>query len=275
MISTRIHAALLAALMAAVLAACAPTATRGIHHAEARADYDPLQPMNRKVFWFNDKLNVYVLEPITKGWNHVASKPVQRSVSNFFTNLRSPIVVVNDLLQGKVKNGASDVGRFAVNTTIGVLGFFDRATPLGLEQHVEDFGQTLGWWGVPAGPYLVIPIIGPSNPRDGVGLFADSAASVLPWFVQWEILFGVRAAEIVNTRALLLQEIDEAKQASFDYYVFVRNAYLQRRNALVNDSVGGTNLDQEELYHPEMGGGGDELYHPEDTPSEDQGGSAP
>ena len=128
---------------------------------------------------------------------------------------------------------------------------------------------------LPAGPYLVIPIIGPSNPRDGVGLFADSAASVLPWFVQWEILFGVRAAEIVNTRALLLQEIDEAKQASFDYYVFVRNAYLQRRNALVNDSVGGTNLDQEELYHPEMGGGGDELYHPEDTPSEDQGGSAP
>ena len=111
--------------------------------------------MNRKVFWFNDRLDVYVLEPVAKGWNHVASKPVQRSVSNFFTNLRSPIVVVNDLLQGKVKNGASDVGRFAVNTTIGVLGFFDRATPLGLEQHVEDFGQTLGWWGVPAGPYLV------------------------------------------------------------------------------------------------------------------------
>jgi phospholipid-binding lipoprotein MlaA len=275
MISTRIRAALLVAVLATGLAACAPPAARGIRYAQARSNYDPLQPMNRKVFWFNDKVDVYVLEPVAKGWNRVAPKPVQRSVSNFFTNLRSPIVVVNDVLQGKVKNGASDVGRFAVNTTVGVLGFFDYATRLGLEQHVEDFGQTLGWWGLPPGPYLVIPIIGPSNPREAVGLIGDSAASVLPWFVQWEILLGARAVDLVNTRALLLQQVDEAKRASFDYYVFVRNAYLQRRNALVNDSVGGTNLDQEELYHPEIDGTGEELYHPEDATSDEREGAKP
>ena len=144
----------------------------------------------------------------------MAPKRVQRSVSNFFTNLRSPIVIVNDVLQGKMKNGATDVGRFAVNTTIGVVGLFDRATPLGLERHVEDFGQTLGWWGLPPGPYLVIPLIGPSNPRDVVGMMGDSAASVLPWFVRWEILLGVRAGELVNTRALLLQRICNAETRS-------------------------------------------------------------
>jgi len=275
MISTRIHAALLAALMAAGLAACAPPAARGIHRVEARADYDPLQPMNRKVFWFNDKLDVYVLVPVAKGWDKIAPKSVERSVSNFFTNLRSPIVIVNDLFQGKLKNGASDTGRFVVNTTIGILGFFDRATPFGLEQHVEDFGQTLGWWGLPPGPYLVIPIIGPSNPRDGVGLIADSFTNGLSWFVPWYILIGVRSAEVVNTRAVLLEPIDEAKRASFDYYVFVRNAYLQRRNALVNDSVGGSNLNQEELYYPSMEGTGEDLYHPEETTPETQGGTKP
>jgi phospholipid-binding lipoprotein MlaA len=275
MTSTRTRTVLLAALVAASLTACAPPAARGIRYTQARSDYDPLQPLNRKVFWLNDKVDVYVLEPVAKGWNRVAPKRMQRSVSNFFTNLRSPIVIVNDVLQGKMKNGATDVGRFAVNTTIGVVGLFDRATPLGLEQHVEDFGQTLGWWGLPPGPYLVIPLIGPSNPRDVVGMMGDSAASVLPWFVRWEILLGVRAGELVNTRALLLQQIDEAKRASFDYYVFVRNAYLQRRNALVNDSIGGTNLDQEELYHPQMDGTDDELYHPEEATPAEQGGSNP
>lgn len=259
MAATRIRAALSIAILAVGLAACGPPAARG-GRVEARPDYDPLQPLNRKVFWFNDHVDAYVLEPVARGWDHVAPERVQRSVSDFFTNLRSPIVIVNDVLQGKVTNGASDLGRFAINTTVGVAGFLDYATPLGLPQHAEDFGQTLGWWGVPPGPYLVIPLLGPSNPRDAVGLVADSAASVTPWFVRWDILFGARVAETINIRALLLQQVEEAKRASFDYYVFVRNAYLQRRNALVNDRAEGTNLDQEELYHPEMD---DELYHPE------------
>jgi phospholipid-binding lipoprotein MlaA len=160
MIRTRIHAALCLVALAAGVAACGPPAARGLHTQE-RADYDPLEPLNRKVFWFNDHVDRYVLEPVAKGWDRIAPDPVERSVSNFFVNLRSPVVVGNDLLQGKVKDGASDLGRFAVNTTVGVVGFFDYATRLGLPKHVEDFGQTLGWWGVPAGPYLVLPLLGP------------------------------------------------------------------------------------------------------------------
>lgn len=246
----RLRAALCLALLATGLAACGPPVARGLHN-EARTDFDPLQRLNRKTFWFNDKLDVYVLAPVARGWDRVAPDPVERSVSNFFVNLRAPIVIANELLQLKVKDGASDFGRFAVNSTVGVVGLFDYATPLGLPQHVEDFGQTLGWWGLPAGPYLVIPLLGPSNIRDAVGLAGDSTVSVLPWFVRWWILSTGKVAETINARALVLQQVEEAKRASFDYYVFVRDAYLQRRNALMNDRAVGTNIDQEELYHPE------------------------
>jgi len=251
MTSTRIRAALYLALLTASVAACAPPAARGLHN-EVRPNDDPLQRVNRKVFWFNDQVDEHVLEPVARGWHWIAPAPVERSVANFFVNVRSPIVVANDLLQGKPKNAASDVARFVVNTTVGVAGFFDYATPLGLPQHVEDFGQTLGWWGLPAGPYLVLPLLGPSNPRDVVGLIADSAANIPAWFLDWWILVPPRVAEAVNTRALLLRQVDEAKRASFDYYVFLRDAYAQRRNALVNDRTEGTNIDQEELYYPQV-----------------------
>jgi phospholipid-binding lipoprotein MlaA len=272
MTGTRLPVALCLVIAMAGLAACASPAMRGLH-VEARTDYDPLQPLNRKVFWFNDKVDDYVLAPVAKGWDKIAPHRVQRGVSNFFVNLRSPIVIVNDVLQGKPKNGVSDLGRFAVNSTVGVAGFIDYATPLGLEQHGEDFGQTLGWWGVPAGPYLVLPILGPSNPRDTVGLVGDSAASVWPWFIRWDVLFAGRIVETINTRALFLEAVDEAKRASFDYYVFVRNAHLQRRNALLNDRVGGSSLDQDQLYHPEIE---DDLYHPDaNEPETQSGGGTP
>ena len=200
-------------------------------------EHDPIEGFNRKIFWFNDRLDVYVLEPAARGWDWIAPDRVQRSASNFFVNLRFPIVTVNDLLQAKAKNGASDVGRFAVNTTFGVLGLFDPATDWGFEQHTEDFGQTLGWWGVPPGPYLVLPLIGPSNPRDTVGLVADSAAGVTSFFVDQFILLGAKVTETINYRSMVIEEIASAKSTSFDYYSFVRNAYFQRRNALVNDST--------------------------------------
>jgi phospholipid-binding lipoprotein MlaA len=239
---------LVALLCAAALAsACAPPGARGAR-ASFRPDYDPLEPLNRKVFWFNDQVDVHLLEPAARGWDWIVPDRVQRSVSNFFVNLRFPIVTVNDLLQAKVRNGASDVGRFAVNTTVGVLGLFDPATSWGLEQHVEDFGQTLGWWGVAPGPYLVLPFIGPSNPRDTVGLAADSAASVTSFFVDGFILAGAKVVETVNFRSLLLEEIKTAKSTSFDYYTFVRNAYFQRRNALVSDSAEATGTNGDTLY---------------------------
>lgn len=199
------------------------------------ADYDPWQRMNRGIFWFNDRADVYVLEPVAKGWDFIMPQPVQDSISNFFANIRFPVVMVNDLLQGKVQPAAIDVGRFMVNTTFGVAGFFDPATDWGLERHYEDFGQTLGVWGVPPGPYLMLPLLGPSNPRDTGGLVVDYGLSVTPFVVPGYVLMGTGAINVVNARSQVIDEVHEAKQASLDYYVFVRNAYYQRRKALVND----------------------------------------
>ena len=211
---------------------------------------DPIEGVNRKIFWFNDKVDVWVLEPAAKGWKLITPRRARTCVSNFFGNLRFPIVAVNDLLQGKFVDSASDVGRFAVNTTVGVLGFFDPATGFGLEKHNEDFGQTLGVWGLPPGPYLVLPLLGPSNPRDFLGFGVDYALSVTPFFVDQYVLIGVRALDIVNERALILEEVRDAKEAAIDYYGFVRDAYAQRREALISDDEAMSPKLQEDLYHP-------------------------
>jgi|SRR5579862_3573145 len=221
------------------------------HSAPPNPNDDPLEKMNRGIFWFNDRVDTYVLEPVAKGWDKVTPDRVQKSLSNFFHNLGFPIVAVNGLLQGKLKQSASDVGRFVVNTTVGFLGFFDPATPWGLEQHNEDFGQTLGYWGVPPGPYLVLPFFGPSDPRDTVGLVADSFSIVYAYFIPFYYTFGARAVDIVNGRALVLRDVRHLKEASFDYYVAVRNAYTQRRAALVADQNEKSQQEQEDLYHLE------------------------
>jgi len=217
----------------------------------AAAENDPIESVNRKIFWFNDHLDMYVLEPVAKGWHFVLPDRVETSITNFFYNLRFPIHTLNDLLQGKFKNAGIDVGRFVVNTTVGVAGFFDPATGWGLPMHWEDFGQTLGWWGVGPGPYLVLPLLGPSDIRDGGGLIVDSAASITPFFVNTYILLGARAVEIVNTRAQYLDIVRKAKESAFDYYTFVRNAYLQRRVGLINDEEPHEDGSQQDLYHPE------------------------
>ena len=209
------------------------------------ASYDPLEKVNRKIFWFNDKLDAYVLEPVARGWDRITPDPVQTSVSNFFLNARSPVVIINDLLQGKPRASATDVGRFAVNTTVGILGFMDPATKWGLERHNEDFGQTLGVWGILPGPYLMLPVFGPSNPRDTAGLVGDWAFSIWPFFIDQYILLGARVVDTVNARSLLLEEVKNAKEASVDYYTFVRDAYFQRRKALVSDNAETSN---DELY---------------------------
>jgi phospholipid-binding lipoprotein MlaA len=233
----------------------------------ASAENDPIESVNRKIFWFNDKLDVYVLEPVAKGWHFVLPDRVQTSVTNFFYNLRFPIHTLNDVLQGKFKDAGIDVGRFVVNTTVGVAGFFDPATGWGLPLHWEDFGQTLGWWGVGPGPYLVLPLLGPSDVRDGGGLIVDSAASITPFFVNTYILLGARTVEVVNTRAQYLDVVRKAKESAFDYYVFVRNAYLQRRIGLINDEGVSPTENQEDIYHPQgedlSHPAGQDLYHPE------------
>jgi phospholipid-binding lipoprotein MlaA len=238
-------------LMLTALWCCALCGTA--HAATLADDHDPLQGMNRAVFWLNDQLDGYVIEPAAKGWDAIAPDRVKKSLSNFFQNLRFPIVAGNNLLQGKPIQSVSDVGRFVVNTTVGVLGFFDPASDWGLEPHNEDFGQTLGYWGVPPGPYLVLPFFGPSNPRDAVGLTADSFCVVYTYFIPFEYTFGSRAVDLINNRALFLREVRQIKLTSFDYYVAVRNAYTQRRAALVNDQTPMSQEEEEDLYQTEDG----------------------
>jgi phospholipid-binding lipoprotein MlaA len=220
-----------------------------------RADNDPIEPVNRAIFWFNDKVDVYVLEPVATGYDKITPNRVKRCVSNFFQNLRFPIDTVNNLLQGKVAFAATHVGRFVVNTTIGVAGFFDPASSWGLPAHTEDFGQTLGYWGVPPGPYLVLPLWGPSNPRDTVGLGVDSAMAVYPWLVAIQYTLSSRVVDIINTRSQVLKEVRQVKEASLDYYVAVRNAYVQRRRILVHDAIE-TPAQEEDLYNVDTNNGG-------------------
>src|SRR5437899_3255076 len=148
--------------------------------------------------------------------------------------------------------GGSDVGRFAVNSTVGVLGLFDPASGWGLVKHDEDFGQTLGVWGVPPGAYLVLPLLGPSGPRDAAGFAVDYALSVTPFFIDEAILWGAQVGDTVNERSFVLKQVEDAKASAFDYYAFVRNAYLQRRRALVRDLAEGSAEESEELYHLEF-----------------------
>jgi len=221
--------------LAAVAAVCLLTACATPGPWDPNAVSDPLEPVNRGVFWVNDKFDVHLLTPVAKGWDFVAPDPVQRSISDFFSNLRFPIRFVNDVLQGKGRAAGEDLARFLVNSTVGLAGLLDPASRLGLEPGDEDFGQTLGRYGIPSGPYLVLPLLGPSNARDAVGGVVDWGTSVWPFFVPAYVSAGVRTTEVVNGRSRVHEEVEEERASAFDWYVFVRDAYLQRRHAQVRD----------------------------------------
>jgi phospholipid-binding lipoprotein MlaA len=212
---------------------------------------DPLEPINRKIFWFNDKADVYILEPIAQAYHDVLPDPVEHSVSNFFSNLRSPVRFVSQLIQLKFVDAAEVAGRFVVNTTLGGLGLFDPATDMGLEKNEDDIGIALGYHGVPEGPYLVIPFLGPSNLRDAVGrvgnFFLDPL--VIAESVGEDssgkdaVLLSLYGLDIVQTRASLLEAIKTGKESSLDYYLFAQGAYHQYRLGLIYDG----NVPEEEI----------------------------
>ena len=202
------------------------------------SDGDPLEAFNRSMYEFNDWFDHYVGKPVAKGYRAVLPDPVRRSFTNFFYNLREPIVIVNDVLQGKFAQAASDTGRFVVNTVVGILGLFDPASHLGMPRHDEDFGQTFGYWGVGDGPYLVLPFLGPRNLRDTVGLVGDWQlwAPNLVEAVSKGERNTLAVVNFVDTRAGLLDATDIlAMAAGQDPYVFVREAYRQRRQHLIYD----------------------------------------
>ncbi len=197
--------------------------------------YDPLEPLNRKIFWLNDKLDIYLFEPVASGYDYIMPDVAQRSVGNFFDNIRYPIFLVSDLVQFKFKQAGVHSGRFVINTTLGVLGLFDVAKHFGLEPEEEDFGIALGYHGTPSGPYLVLPLLGPSNFRDTFGLIVDSFLNPVYYIDPAEVTYGMRALEFVNIRADLLEAIKTGKDSSLDFYLFAQAVYYQRRSALIYD----------------------------------------
>ena len=196
---------------------------------------DPLEPINRAVYTFNDHLDNLFLKPAAEAYRGVFPPIVRTGVGNFFSNLNDVTVAVNDLLQGKVTHAASDVGRVAINSTVGLLGVIDVATKAGLPRHDEDFGQTMGYWGMEPGPYLMLPLFGPSDFRDGLARIVDYQTDPVTYVDpshDRNILWGVR---VVNRRAQLLGASRILEAAALDPYEFVRDAYLQQRRNLVYD----------------------------------------
>ena len=198
------------------------------------SDDDPLEPMNRAIFEFNEIVDDNVLKPIAKGYKYVTPDPVEVGISNFFSNLGEIGTITNDLLQLKFSQAGRDTMRFFLNSTLGIFGIFDVATPLGLSKNKEDFGQTLGFWGVPDGPYLVLPFLGPSSFRDGPSMIVDYELSPVEQ-LHHEERQVLQTLDIVDTRARLLRATKILDTAAKDKYIFIRESYLQKRESQVND----------------------------------------
>lgn len=209
---------------------------------------DPLESWNRRVFAFNEGVDEFVLEPVATGWDFVAPEVVQTGVRNFFVNLHMPVTLANDLLQWKPLAAAQDFSRILVNTTAGIVGLIDVASMIEIPKNQEDFGQTLGRYGAPPGAYLVIPVLGPSSVRDVFKYPADAAATPHIYFVPYWVSYSARAVEMVNLRAYYLEEVRENRESAFDFYVFVRNAYLQNRRRKVADTTEQPPELQDDLY---------------------------
>lgn len=198
-------------------------------------DNDPFEAFNRKVYAFNDFLDRHILQPVARGYRRVTPEVVQRGIGNFFSNLFEPTVIINDLLQGKFKQSLADSGRFVLNSTVGLFGLFDVATGLGLEKHQEDFGQTLAVWGVPDGPFLVLPLLGPRNVRDTAGFVVDWYTDPVTYLEDSNARWSLRAVTYIDTRARLLGASRVLEEATDDPYLFLREAYRQRRQSLIYD----------------------------------------
>ncbi len=219
-------------LLTVLLTACA-----SIQQTERVAKIDPFERVNRAVFSFNETADEYVIKPVAEAYKFVLPEFVRTGVTNFFGNINDVLIAANNLLQGKPSNAASDIGRFLVNSTIGILGLFDVATDMGLDKNREDFGQTLGVWGVADGPYMVLPFFGASNARDTVGLVVDIETDFMlnTNKLDSDEKLAVNGLRVVNRRADLLDAGQLLEDAAFDKYSFVRDGYIQRRRSQVYD----------------------------------------
>ena len=221
----------------AVMIACAVALT-GCATVTTPTKGDPFESYNRTMFTINDKVDQYALKPVAKGYVFVVPEPVRNSVTNFFSNIGDVYIAANNLLQLKIADGVSDIMRVAINTVFGVGGLFDVATIAKLPKHAGDFGLTLGHYGVPSGPYVVLPLLGPSSVRDSSGLIVDYFGNPLTYVHPDSVSWALYGVNLVNVRANLLGATDVLADAALDKYSFVRNAYLQRRQYLISGGEG-------------------------------------
>ncbi|WP_089723906.1 MlaA family lipoprotein [Candidatus Thiosymbion oneisti] len=211
---------------------------------------DPMESYNRAMYKFNQVVDDAILKPVAKGYKAITPEPVDRGITNFFNNLADVTSALNNLFQFKPSRAGSDLGRLAVNTTIGVLGFFDVATDMGLPSYKEDFGQTFGYWGDDSSSYLVLPFLGPSTIRDTIGLGGDIAANPLFYIDNRPVTWGLTGLDVTDTRADLLTAGDLLKEAAIDPYAFTRDAYLQHRRNKIFD---GNPPEEEDDWEDELG----------------------
>ncbi|MYM69583.1 VacJ family lipoprotein [Pseudoduganella sp. FT55W] len=221
--TTKFRQAALALGVTVMLAGCAGPNPR-----------DPYEGFNRAMFEFNDTVDTYALKPVATAYKTVTPGFVQTGVGNFFGNLSDAWSSINNLLQGKGEDGMSDFARFALNSTLGIVGLFDIASEAGLPKHKEDFGQTLGVWGVPSGPYVMLPLLGPSTVRDTAALPADIAGDIWRYKDPTNVRNIGTALRVVDTRAGLLDASTLLEDAALDRYEFIRDGYLQRRESQIH-----------------------------------------
>lgn len=219
------YVAIVAVLAGLLLSGCATTGN----------PKDPLESLNRKVFALNDAVDTYALQPVARGYVAVMPAFLRTSVSNVFSNIDDALIGANNLLQGKPGNAMSDFGRLLLNSTVGFLGVFDVATPVGLEKHEEDLGQTLGVWGFGDGPYLVLPLLGPSSLRDTSNLATAYWLDPVNSIDRVAVRNSVKGLRLIDGRAQLLDAGQVLEEASLDKYTFMRDFYLQRRRSLIHD----------------------------------------
>lgn len=211
-----------------------------------------MEPFNRVVFQFNEDFDTAFLKPVAKGYQAITPAPVDRGITNFFQNLADVRNAVNNALQFKMGRAFTSVGRIVVNSTVGVLGFVDVASNLDLPKYNEDFGQTLGAWGIGPGPYVVLPFIGPSTGRDTIGFVADWFTDPLTYMNDGGVAWGGKGLRVIDRRADLLAASRVLEEAALDRYSFVRDAFLQRRLSDIHDG----NPPPEELEEAEVGEAG-------------------
>jgi phospholipid-binding lipoprotein MlaA len=232
------------AMFAGIASGCAtpPPASDPEALEEFRANNDPIEPTNRVLFEVHEAVDQAVLEPVARAYRAAVPQPARTGVRNVLGNLSSPVIMANDLLQGNRRRAEVTLGRFMINSTVGLAGLIDVASMIGVPGHAEDFGQTLAVWGVGEGPYLFIPILGPSNPRDLSGFLVDVVSNPFNWLGQGaavEALTYSRAGvTVVDTREALLDTVDDLRRTSLDPYATIRSASRQRRQAEIENRIG-------------------------------------